>query len=147
MQKDLMDSFYLYSDVNNTFVQTDFKGNRLAVENILQAKRFNSEKDVTLYIDSMMEDGKEFLNFYKVIRGSEHVDNFLDTTSWPHYSLKDFQEICKKLGVKNQNYFRGRLAHLVALLKVNDEDEFRLEMVGVRSDDQETTYPSKGFSS
>lgn len=141
MLKDLMDGYYLYCDTNNTFVQIDSRGNRIAAEKIEHAKRFHSKEEVNLYIDSMTEEGTDFLNFYKVIRGSDYADVFIDTTSWPHYSLKDFQKICKTLDVKNQTYFRGRIAHLIALMKAGDEDEFRYEMIGVRNDEQETRYP------
>lgn len=141
MPKDLLEGFYLYSPVNNTFVQVDSRGNRIAADKITQAKRFDTEKDVNNYIEMMCLEGHDFLNFYKVIKGIEFKDDFINTTAWPHYSLVQFKDVCKKMGVVNESYFRGRLAHVISLMKNQDEDEFAYEMIGVRNDDQETSYP------
>lgn len=141
MLKDLLDGFYLYSPVNNTFVQIDSRNNRIAVEKIYQAKRFHTEEEVNNYIELMCEDGNDFLNFYKVVRGQDFKDTFIDTTSWPHYSLAEFDRICKELGVTDKAYFRGRIAHMISLLKNDEEDEFIYEMLEVRNNEQETQYP------
>lgn len=141
MIKDLLDGYYLYCKANNTFVQVDSRGNRIAVEKVGQAKRFPSEESVNNYIESMCEEGNDFLNFYTVIKGRDFEDIFINTTAWPHYSIQDFKNVCKELGVVNESFFRGRMAHIISLLKKGDEDEFLYEMSGVRNNEQETKYP------